>query len=38
MESIPFELIPEQNGLLESFACEMGMFVASLIAKALERL
>ena len=38
MESTPFELTPEQKGLLESLARETGMSVASLIAKALARL
>jgi hypothetical protein len=38
MESTPFELTPEQKGLLESLARETGISVASLIAKALERL
>src|SRR4051812_33591105 len=38
METTQFELTPEQKGLLESLACETGMSVASLIAKALEKL
>src|SRR5262249_55618862 len=33
-----FELTPEQKGLLESLTRETGMSVASLLAKALERL
>ena len=37
VESTPFELTPEQKGLLESLARETGMSVASLLAKALER-
>jgi len=38
METTQFELTPEQKGLLESLARETGMSVASLIAKALEKL
>jgi len=38
METTPFDLTPEQKGLLESLARETGKPIPALIAKALEDL
>ena len=38
METTPFDLTPEQKGLLESLARETGKPIPALIAKALEEL